>query len=105
MTTTSQAKRWCFTLNNYTEDEVSGVVTFLQHSDVRYGGFGREVGTHNGTPHLQGWFYLHSPKRLSQIKAWKAPDARVDSTAPLHRAIFKNYEHVLYYVYIRLMRT
>lgn len=85
MTTTSQAKRWCFTLNNYTDDEVTGVIALLQSDDVRYGGFGREVG-HNGTPHLQGWFCLHSPKRLRQIKAWRAPDARVDSAAPLQRA-------------------
>lgn len=85
MTTTSQAKRWCFTLNNYTPDELDAIPVFLSHEDVRCGGFGREVG-HNGTPHLQGWFCLHAAKRITQIKAWKAPDARHDAAPPLSRA-------------------
>lgn len=82
----SQAKRWCFTLNNYTQDEDDAIAALLQHPDIRYGGYGREVGN-AGTPHLQGWFCLHHPKRLNQIKRWRpaAADPNV-VPAPLGRA-------------------
>lgn len=76
----SQAKRWCFTLNNYTAAEDAAVRSFLQLPIVLYGGVGLESGV-NGTPHHQGWFYLRDPKRLRQIKAWV-----IDGTAPFARA-------------------
>lgn len=66
----SQAKRWCFTLNNYDATDIAAITSFLQDENlVLYGGFGREVGA-NGTRHLQGWFCLQTPKRLRTIKAW-----------------------------------
>lgn len=58
----SRGTRWCFTLNNPTEDEalhLSGLGVEL--SDVSYIVCGAEV-SESGTPHLQG--YLELPSRL-----------------------------------------
>jgi len=58
-----QARRWCFTLNNYTEKDIDDVRRFLSEADIiRYGLFGYEEGA-GGTPHLQG--YLSAKKLLS----------------------------------------
>lgn len=47
----SPGKMWCFTLNNYKDDELVTLVTlFNSHSYV----IGKEVGE-EGTPHLQGY--------------------------------------------------
>lgn len=66
-----QGKRWCFTLNNYTDNEVQllqqlGESLILAPARVLYLVYGHEVaGT--GTPHLQGFFILDSRIRVGQI--------------------------------------
>lgn len=60
------AKRWCFTLNNPTNDEIDGLIRWAT-TNPAYLIFGREVGD-NGTPHLQGFFLLKRRRRLSQCK-------------------------------------
>ncbi len=50
------SRRWCFTLNNYTEAEVAAL-TADQGASFTYLLFGKEVGD-SGTPHLQGYFEL-----------------------------------------------
>lgn len=71
----SLAKRWCFTLNNPTDDELflhsvhgESVTAEPDDSEFSYFIFGQETGE-NGTPHLQGFFILRSKRRLNQIKA------------------------------------
>jgi len=61
----SRAKRWVFTLNNYTEEELLA----LHHIDghVDYLVFAKEVGE-NGTPHLQGYVCFPDQKRLNAVK-------------------------------------
>jgi len=60
------AKRgWCYTLNNYTEDEVK----LLQSIDCTYHVIGKEVAPDTGTPHLQGFIYLsHRGRRFGGVK-------------------------------------
>ncbi|ABA53822.1 rep protein [Raven circovirus] len=60
------AKRWCFTLNNYTDEEVSAVKAW-NASEYHYAVVGREKGE-NGTPHLQGYIHLKKKARLSTLK-------------------------------------
>jgi len=58
----TQAKRWCFTINNpEPQDEVidKGLFTYLI--------IGKEVGE-NGTPHLQGYVEFKNQKDLTALK-------------------------------------
>lgn len=57
----SASKRWCFTLNNYTEDEL-GVISTSIASLCRYGCYGLEVGE-SGTPHVQGYLEFKERRR------------------------------------------
>lgn len=59
----SRYRAFCFTLNNYTPEEVEQVKSW----DARYLIFGKEVGE-SGTPHLQGYVYFAEAKTLSALK-------------------------------------
>lgn len=58
----SQSRRWCFTLNNYSEEEVSSLSS-LQGDKLTYLLFSKEVAPTTGTPHLQG--YLETKKKIT----------------------------------------
>lgn len=47
----SAAKNWCFTLNNYSDQDITDLKTKFGSNEFL---FGEEVGE-NGTPHLQGF--------------------------------------------------
>lgn len=49
----SPAVRWCFTVNNYTEDDIENVRLICSNSS-KYYAFSKEIGE-SGTPHLQGY--------------------------------------------------
>lgn len=58
-----RARGWCFTLNNYTTDhELS-----IQALQYKYLVYGREVAE-TGTPHLQGYIYFVSQRKLSAVR-------------------------------------
>jgi len=59
----------CWTLNNYTDEEVE----HIKQVECRYLVFGKEIAPTTGTPHLQGYIYLHQPQSLMQLKALLGP--------------------------------
>lgn len=83
----SPAIRWCFTLNNYTEKEVSSIVSCFDLKAKLYI-LGDEVGEICGTPHIQGYvefktkcrpLSLHLPeKRIHWEKAKGTPFENIE---------------------------
>jgi len=68
-TSMAQARRWCFTWNNYSELDYNGLRSgrSLGGGNVRYLVAGRETaGT--GTRHLQGYVEFTKPTRLNAVK-------------------------------------
>lgn len=61
-----RSRTWCFTLNNYTAEEESQLLTSLNHG-VSYLIMGKEVGE-EGTPHLQGYLELSNKKSMRSLK-------------------------------------
>lgn len=58
-------KRWCFTLNNYTEKECEETNRYFRSQNLYI--IGKEVGK-EGTPHLQGYVEFTSRMRLTALK-------------------------------------
>lgn len=58
-----QSRRYVFTLNNYTAEEIESIGT----STFRYIIYGKEIGE-SGTPHLQGYMELAKPMTFVAIK-------------------------------------
>ena len=63
----SQAKNWCFTLNNPTEVDVSLLSRLPLVADFKYCVYQEEQGE-QGTRHFQGYVQFSKKKRLSQVK-------------------------------------
>lgn len=67
----SQSKYWCFTLNNYNENEETAIAsTFTDPEEdplLVYVVYGRETGE-NGTRHLQGYLELSKRQRLTGVR-------------------------------------
>ena len=59
-------KSYCFTLNNYTEDEYQHIIRVAEN-ESQYAIVGREVGE-SGTRHLQGYILFKRPFRFQTIK-------------------------------------
>ena len=65
----SQSKRWCFTLNNWTQLELEQMVKIFAMRDIEYI-FGKEIGE-SGTAHLQGYIESKTKIRPSSLKLSK----------------------------------
>lgn len=77
----SSAKNWCFTLNNYTEEEVSKLEALGSElaPPLAYLIFGFEVGE-NGTKHLQGFISLAQKKRFNYVKEMVSSRCHLEKT-------------------------
>lgn len=63
---TTQLKKWCFTWNNYTENNIKEILQVCETYCLKYG-FQTEIGE-CGTPHLQGAMWLKDKMRWSEFK-------------------------------------
>lgn len=68
MPSSLRGSRWCFTLNNYTDQEVEIVNGVLSQPEVRYAIYGKEVGGDEGTPHLQGFVAFKKDWSLTKLR-------------------------------------
>lgn len=62
-----QAKDWCFTLNNWTDEEQENLRALAGSGTFTYIVWGRETGE-SGTPHLQGYLELPRRKRRNAVR-------------------------------------
>lgn len=64
----AQVTRWCFTINNYTEEHCERILSIPRDPrGVRYIVVGREVGA-SGTPHLQGYIEFSRSVRMATVQ-------------------------------------
>ena len=61
----SLAKNWCFTLNNYTDEEYQKIIGI---TECHYLIVGKEIGDKEKTPHLQGYIQMDEKKRFNPMK-------------------------------------
>ncbi len=64
----SQARDWCFTINNPVQTEQEFMEYLQTVKDLRYVVFQRERAPETGTEHYQGYFEFAQPKWFSGIK-------------------------------------
>ena len=62
-----QRKQWCFTLNNYTPEDVQLFKDFIE-TQCSIGAFQSELGETRKTPHLQGFFVTFEKRRFTSFK-------------------------------------
>lgn len=79
----SRAKNWAFTLNNYTDDDVTRLSR--GHDQVSYLVFGRETAE-SGTPHLQGFVQFRRKLSLAAAKRIISPRANMSVARNVHAA-------------------
>lgn len=60
----AQYRSWCFTVNNYSEEEYQS----LLNADCKYIIIGKEVGEEEKTEHLQGYVQFKNAKTLGGVK-------------------------------------
>lgn len=65
-------RSWCFTLNNFTEEEITSIGAIK----CKYVIYGKELGA-NGTPHLQGYICFANACSLKALKK-KIPRAHLE---------------------------
>ena len=66
----SQARDWCFTINNPVQTEQEFMEYLQTVKDLRYVVFQRERAPETGTEHYQGYFEFTQPKWFSGIKKY-----------------------------------
>lgn len=84
----SPSKQYCFTLNNYSDEEYSGILRSLRlYTD--YFIVGKEIGD-QGTPHLQGYFILKVKDRITgcRTKVSSRAHFEVARGSPSHNRVY-----------------
>lgn len=80
----NQSLYYCFTFNNYTEEDIEKIETILKHESDWYL-FQEEKGD-NGTIHLQGTLKLKKKQRITELKKWN-PKIHWESTKSISASL------------------
>lgn len=65
----SRTRGWCFTVNNYTDDDMGHVMSlYEENTDVSYLIVGFEEGSRCKTKHMQGYIYYNNPQRFARMR-------------------------------------
>lgn len=72
-----RTRRWCFTLNNPSEDLSRFIDELMQRVRVRYVVVGRETAPTTGTLHWQGFIEFENPATFKQVQA-RIPNAHIE---------------------------
>jgi len=59
-----RSRGFTITINNYTFDDIKGLLELYFH----YMCFGFEIAPHTGTPHIQGYIYFNNAKTLEKVR-------------------------------------
>lgn len=62
---TKRFRAWCFTSNNYTDEDELLIYSLVEHCS--YVIVGRETAPTTGTPHYQGFIYFDNPRTFSGV--------------------------------------
>lgn len=62
-----QGRRFVFTLNNYASSDLTSIQEFANSEDCVYLCYGLEEAPTTGTPHVQGYFSIRRPQRVTTI--------------------------------------
>lgn len=73
----SRVRAWCFTLNNYTEDEYANLKLIPVFLRTKYLILGREVGA-CGTPHIQGFVYFENNVSFATLKRYAGDRCHIE---------------------------
>jgi len=66
-----RSRGWCFTINNYDEEDTDWCYSLAGDEEITYCVVGKEVGE-SGTPHYQGYIYWRNKKSFQQMKTMHA---------------------------------
>lgn len=66
----SPSNKWCFTVNNYSEEEYSSIVSMCECSNDLFYVIGKEIGE-SGTPHLQGFICKKDSNKKFRMKLFE----------------------------------
>ena len=81
MAKNARSRSWCYTLNNYSEEEYQS----LQKVDTTYHVIGLEVGE-SGTPHLQGFMVFKNARGIPSLKKVVSGRAHFEPMYSTHQA-------------------
>lgn len=73
---TKKYRPWCFTINNWTDDDWERLQQLPVKYAIKYLIYGKEICPTTGTPHLQGYVAFESPILFSSVRK-KLPRARL----------------------------
>lgn len=90
----SRYRCWCFTLNNYTEDEVTHLLNIFDTLCKDYAA--QEEISQTGTPHIQGYLYFNNNRTFTAVRALlpRAHVERARKAIAAKKYCIKNATHV-----------